>query len=242
MQLGHVLPLLLEFPTQYSAPTFAVSLDQPARISLWNTYCWFHSISGEQWTKITFFNWLWWAYQYHRVIYFTFQSNLLSHILCCVWEIILFLIVPSVVLIVSYPSTSVSFAVNRSLINWHSPFWKSIYMWIQTGRKTFNVSDTVLLSFWRPVLAYTNTRWYMPLEIHCNIYLGSSEIHCIFNALWTGDADLCFYITTVRDGWRKSAFLTCALFPRTVHLITQWSCWRMFIEIWPHSELMVCDK
>jgi len=55
--------------------------------------------------------------------------------------------------------------------------------------------------------------------------------------LWTGDADLRLYITTVQDGWRKSAFLTCAWFPRTIHLITQymehfseWSCWRMFIE------------
>jgi hypothetical protein len=28
------------------------------------------------------------------------------------------------------------------------------------------------------------------------------------NTLWTGDADLRLYITTVQDGWRKSAFLT----------------------------------
>jgi len=34
MQLDHMLPLLLEFPTQYSAPTLAVSPDQPAKISL----------------------------------------------------------------------------------------------------------------------------------------------------------------------------------------------------------------
>jgi len=27
------------------------------------------------------------------------------------------------------------------------------------------------------------------------------------NTLWTGDADLRLYITTVQDGWRKSAFL-----------------------------------
>ena len=64
------------------------------------------------------------------------------------------------------------------------------------------------------------------------------------NTLRTGDADLCFYITTVQDGWRKSAFLTSACFPCTIHLIMQyiepvseWSCWRMFIETWPHSEL-----
>ena len=62
--------------------------------------------------------------------------------------------------------------------------------------------------------------------------------------LRTGDADLRFYITTVQDGWRKSAFLKRACFPCTLHLIIQyvepvseWSCWRMFIETWPHSEL-----
>ena len=59
----------------------------------------------------------------------------------------------------------------------------------------------------------------------------------VVNTLWTGDADLRLYITTVQDGWRKSAFLTRSWFPRTIHLITQymehfseWSCWRMFIE------------
>ena len=64
------------------------------------------------------------------------------------------------------------------------------------------------------------------------------------NTLRTGDADLRFYITTVQDVWRKSAFLTRACFPCTIHLIMQyiepvseWSCWRMFIETWPHSEL-----
>ena len=57
------------------------------------------------------------------------------------------------------------------------------------------------------------------------------------NTLWTGDADLRLYITTVQDGWSKSAFLTRASFPRTTHLITQymehfseWSRWRMFIR------------
>ena len=66
----------------------------------------------------------------------------------------------------------------------------------------------------------------------------------VLNTLRTGDTDLRFYITTVQDGWRKSAFLIRACFPCTVHLIMQyiepvseWSCWRMFIETWPHSEL-----
>jgi len=69
------------------------------------------------------------------------------------------------------------------------------------------------------------------------------------NTLWTSDPDLRLYITTVQDGWRKSAFLTRAWFPRTIHLIMQcmepfseWSCWRMFIETWPHSKVMVCEK
>jgi hypothetical protein len=64
------------------------------------------------------------------------------------------------------------------------------------------------------------------------------------NTLRTGDADLRFYITTVQDGWRKSAFLTHTSFPCIIHLIMQYieavsecSCWRMFIETWPHSEL-----
>ena len=38
----------------------------------------------------------------------------------------------------------------------------------------------------------------------------------------TGDADLRFYITTVQDGLRKSAFLTRACFPCTIHLIMQY--------------------
>jgi hypothetical protein len=69
------------------------------------------------------------------------------------------------------------------------------------------------------------------------------------NTLWTGDADLRLHIITVQDGWHKSAFLTRGWFPRTIHLITQdtepfseWSCWQMFIEMWPHSEWMICDK
>ena len=70
------------------------------------------------------------------------------------------------------------------------------------------------------------------------------EVYCAFNTLRTGDADLRFYITTVQEGWCKSAFLTRACFPCTIHLIMQyiepvseWSYWRMFIETWPHSEL-----
>ena len=38
------------------------------------------------------------------------------------------------------------------------------------------------------------------------------------NTLRTGDANLRFYITTAQDGWSKSAFLTRACFPCTLHL------------------------
>ena len=51
---------------------------------------------------------------------------------------------------------------------------------------------------------------------------GGGGCRAILNTLWMGDADLRLYITTVQDGWRKSAFLTRAWFPRTVHLITQY--------------------
>ena len=62
---------------------------------------------------------------------------------------------------------------------------------------------------------------------------------------WGRVTQICvFYITTVQHGWCKSAFLTRACFPCTIHLIMQyiepvseWSSWQMFIETWPHSEL-----
>ena len=77
-----------------------------------------------------------------------------------------------------------------------------------------------------------------------NIWWAVQIIKLLINTLRTGDADLRFYFTTVQDGWRKSAFLTRACFPCTIQLImkyiepvSEWSCWRMFIETWPHSEL-----
>ena len=76
-----------------------------------------------------------------------------------------------------------------------------------------------------------------------NTSISTRCVNCL-NTMRTGDADLRFYITTVQDGWRKSAFLTRACFPCTIQLImkyiepvSEWSCWRMFIETWPHSEL-----
>ena len=68
------------------------------------------------------------------------------------------------------------------------------------------------------------------------------------NTMRMGDADLRFHISTMQ-GWHKSAFLTRAWFPRAIHLIMQYikpfterSCCRIFIETWPHSDRMTCDK
>ena len=87
-------------------------------------------------------------------------------------------------------------------------------------------------------------QWTLLVVPRHNTRVNASQYCMLLNTLRTGDADLRFYITTVQDVWRKSAFLTRGCFPCTVHLIMQyiepvseWSCWRMFIETWPHSEL-----
>ena len=101
---------------------------------------------------------------------------------------------------------------------------------------------------WKFVTELTFRFGYPTIFISCKhtpLPLHSYIVHShIINTLRTGDADLRFYITTVQDGWRKSAFLTCACFPYAIDLIIQyiepvseWSCRRMFIETWPHSEL-----
>ena len=96
-------------------------------------------------------------------------------------------------------------------------------------------NTTNILSRKKKKLEKTVESSYTHKEQFINLYL---------NTLRMGDADLRFYITTVQDGWRKSAFLTRACFPCTIQAIMQyiepvseWSCWRMFIETWPHSEL-----
>ena len=54
----------------------------------------------------------------------------------------------------------------------------------------------------------------------CELPISYIAVNCQYdlNTLRTGDANLCFYITTAQDGWRKSAFLTRACFPCTIHL------------------------
>ena len=92
------------------------------------------------------------------------------------------------------------------------------------------------------IYIYINNNLYTVNTATC--FDASASSSGSLNTLRTGDADLRIYITTVQDGWRKSAFLTRACFPCTIHLIMQyiepvseWSCWRIFIETWPHSEL-----
>lgn len=58
----------------------------------------------------------------------------------------------------------------------------------------------------------------------------------ILNTMWTGDANLHLYVTAVQDRWLKSAFLTCAWFPRTLTMqhmkpFSEGSCWQMFTDI-----------
>ena len=120
-------------------------------------------------------------------------------------------------------------------VHLHSPIWRS-----SSG------SDGRQIPKVRFITVFTTARQW---QLTSTSTLPTSHYHFLlsninFNTLRTGDADLRFYITTVQDGWRKSAFLIRACFPCTIHLITQyiepvseWSCWRMFIETWPHSEL-----
>ena len=49
--------------------------------------------------------------------------------------------------------------------------------------------------------------WRLRLGIPAIIYHSG-----FFNTLRTGDANLRFYITTVQDGWGKSAFLHALVF------------------------------
>ena len=111
--------------------------------------------------------------------------------------------------------------------------------WLKLDRVVIAMRMILILN----LVLYTDL-YYFIFYNYLLFYLKIWLMHYIINTLRTGDADLRFYITTVQDRWRKSAFLTRACFPCTIHLIMQyiepvseWSCWRMFIETWPHSEL-----
>ena len=114
---------------------------------------------------------------------------------------------------------------------WHERLW-GLQLSAKTCRRLVFVKKYIFLS---ALFGWCVHCKHMPCMVWITKFL---------NTLRTGDADLRFYITTVQDGWYKSAFLTRACFPCTVHLIMQyiepvseWSCWRMFIETRPHSEL-----
>ena len=136
---------------------------------------------------------------------------------------------------------------------------KHTFIWITSNDAvpTFKSTLTAYIKKYTRVMLYRRSTWeiyeghkyslWERTHFHDGNVGGTiKEYLCYtrFNALRTGDADLRFYITTVQDGWRKSAILTRACFLCTIHLIIQyiepvseWSCWRMFIETWLHSEL-----
>ena len=66
----------------------------------------------------------------------------------------------------------------------------------------------------RSHISISNRHLYFPVALHHTdatvILLYTLLQYCVkvINTLWTGDADLRLYITTVRDGRRKYAFLT----------------------------------
>ena len=129
-------------------------------------------------------------------------------------------------------------------------------LWIHLDSLVIYTHSSTLLDIYPHHFTFTSLRSFLVFYIFPSLTLTLSfhwhnsatflSPHILFmlKTLRTGDADLRFYTTTVQDGWRKSAFLTRACFPCTVHVIMQyiepvseWSCWRMFIETWPHSEL-----
>jgi hypothetical protein len=117
------------------------------------------------------------------------------------------------------------------------------YVWFQTSTAT-----QMRTKHFRDI--YHSTLHNIPEECssqHYTTFWDVKIIYITFNTLRTGDANLRFCITTVKDEWHKSAFLTHAWFPRT-SLHNTWSVspngrpGRMFKETWPHSELMIYDK
>jgi hypothetical protein len=133
----------------------------------------------------------------------------------------------------------------RLVLSWKVPQYCSITLYTcktSRGSSLLLYSDTWnIILFSQSRRARFTTKKISGKILYFDIVVGFNAFN---TKLRTGDADLRFYITTVQDGWCKSAFLTRACFPCTIHLIMQyieplseWSCWRIFIETWPHSEL-----
>ena len=86
------------------------------------------------------------------------------------------------------------------------------------------------------ITSYCNFfRWYCIKNQNENkiiTWTQSGEKSHSFNTLWMGDADLHLYITTVKDGWCKSAFLTRLVSTHiTLNYAIHGACLRMVLLI-----------
>ena len=148
---------------------------------------------------------------------------------------------------------------NKSHMNWSltktgRSWWDADQKWLEKWHATIvkQGKDRRTENIWQEARYNRTNQTYTCNSRRLTRGEGRRHLSCtpqyrlfFINTLRTGDADLRFYITTLQGGWRKSTFLTRAFFPCTIHLIMQyieplseWSCWRMFIETWPHSELI----
>ena len=152
-----------------------------------------------------------------------------------------------------YPWEEVPFRTEREVVCVVWKFWRKLeslnFFWNRTTIHPARSLATVLIVIWGFLTLQLQSEGLLKKPVHTPVVQQQTRFKTrnnkrIFKTLRTGDAGLRFYITTVQDGWRKSAFLTRACFPCTINLIMQfivpvseWSCWRMFVETWPHSEL-----
>jgi hypothetical protein len=84
---------------------------------------------------------------------------------------------------------------------------------------------------------YNGGDWLLPWpgngHLACDFFVSPQIIQInsrlYFNTLWTGDADLRLCITTVQDGWRKSAFFDMRLVSMyiTLHYAIHGACLQM---------------
>ena len=105
---------------------------------------------------------------------------------------------------------------------WNCLLWLRFFVAFLTLCRTslYDVTNASFHATWSVIVTASLTHWGRVKQI------------CIFTL------QLC------KTDDEKSAFLTRACFPCTIHLIMQyiepvseWSCLRMFVETWPHSEL-----
>ena len=119
-------------------------------------------------------------------------------------------------------SIYVSFTLHFLFSFYYFFFFSYLYSYFRKFQNILNKTNGQWSQFthklWASLFAVINSQrvWHanMRKRLHCHNYSQK-----LLNTLRTGEADLRFYITTVQDGWRKSAFLTRACFPCTIHLI-----------------------